>query len=102
MTALSMIETVFEATPLRRSGIAFLTKTRPGTADILRYGSRYVDLPKAETISVLEDLSPPLGSIMTGARPTPMDSSDLHLVHSTVDYLFQMESTCELKFVPKL
>ena len=49
MTALSMIETVFEATPLRRSG----------TADILRYGSRYVDLPKAETISVLEDLSPP-------------------------------------------
>jgi hypothetical protein len=71
IAALSMIGTVFEATLLRRSGIAFLTKTRPGTVDIPRYGSRYVDLSKAETISVLEDLSPPLGSIMTGAQPTP-------------------------------
>ena len=44
---------------------------------------------------------PPCSSTMVGIALV-MDSSDLHLVHSTVDYLFQMESTCELKFVPKL
>lgn len=71
MTALSMIETVFESTPFHVSCIAFLTKTRFGTADMLRYGSLYVDLPKVNTMSELEYLLVVLGFIVTGSRPTP-------------------------------
>jgi hypothetical protein len=44
---------------------------------------------------------PPCSLTMVGIALV-MDSSDLRLVHSTVGYLFQMESTCELKFMPKL
>ena len=66
MMALSMIATVFDSTFFHKSFIASLTKTKPGTDVLLRYGSMYVDLPKVEMMSVLDTLLPPLGTIVTG------------------------------------
>jgi len=51
ITALSMISIVVESTILHRVGISSLTKTRPGTEDLDRNGSMYVDFPKVAMIS---------------------------------------------------
>ncbi|KAK2591530.1 hypothetical protein QQS21_010780 [Conoideocrella luteorostrata] len=56
MTALSMMSMVFVSTLLHRVGISSLTKNRPWTDDLLRYGSTYVDLPKVATMSEPEIL----------------------------------------------
>ncbi|KAI4172027.1 MAG: hypothetical protein LQ346_008666 [Caloplaca aetnensis] len=71
ITALSIIATVFESTAFHSYGIVSLTKTSPGTCDLLRYSSTYVDLPNVETTSALEDLAAFLDLIVIRSRPTP-------------------------------
>ncbi|OAP53869.1 hypothetical protein AYL99_11891 [Fonsecaea erecta] len=48
-----------------------LTKTRPGTPDLLRNGFTYVDLPNVEMMSEREILPVPAGLMVTRPRPTP-------------------------------
>lgn len=59
MTPLSIISTVLVSTLCHSSGIASLTKTKPGTVDIFRNGSMYVDLPKVAMTSEPEFSSCP-------------------------------------------